>query len=118
MTDERTGVIIGQMLADYEVELKDQGFVPTEKFAQAQEAITLAKELAEMNDGKVQLSYRMTRLDIIIEAYVFNVIVQDMPKFKDLVDKCDLLDAHVGVRPKDGEFVRFEFGINNVFKPA
>lgn len=118
MTDEKKARIVAEMLHDYEEQCKTSGLIPTEKFKQIEECVGLAHELADINDGEMRLEYDGTTLDIIMKSITFGVTTFEMPKFQELVSKCDLMGIHVEFKKNGDEMVVIELSLNDVLKPA
>lgn len=118
MTDEKKARMIAEMLSDYDEQCKASGLVPTEKFNQIEECVELAQELADINGGEMRLEYSGTTLDIIMKSITFGVTTFEMPKFQELVNKCDLMGIHVEFKKNGDEMVVIELSLNDVLKPA
>lgn len=116
--DEKTLYALGQVAQEFEKEYTKNGMVPTEKFADVEECVAIAKELAEANDGEVFINYRMTRFSVKIKAITIDIKPWNMPKFKTLVNKSDLMDMWVTFEKNGEERVNINFMLNDVLKPA
>lgn len=83
----------------------------TKKFRMISPALKLCQEFANDNDGKVKVEYDFTDMEIEIRCSMFDVMLQEMPKFRELIEITDTFE----VMPSADEVI-ISFNIKNVFK--
>ena len=83
----------------------------TERFAIIEPALKLCQEFANDNEGKVKVEYDFTDVEIEIRCPMFDVMLQEMPKFRELIGTVDTFE----VIPSGDEAI-ISFNIKNVFK--